>query len=167
MKQHFPEHIKSLILITALFFSYGMLSAQSQHTQQAPVNSSAIDAYLLIPDSMLQVRFPSDLVWWPELGCIRESEIPKEWKFNADTFLMRYATLPLAETYPELNYYYDDYVMHLGVEGRQQELERMRMAAKLYGSSRLKEEMRFLEAFLIYGIDWDEAINNGRKVANN
>ena len=162
VKQHYFRLVNNLIL-TALFLCLGTaVEAQSQPSSES---SNVKDTYIHIPDSMLQARYPSDLVWRPELGIIREADIPKEWKFNIDSFLVRFATLPLKETYSELNYYYDDYVIHLGIEGGQRELERMRKAAKQYGSHRLKEETRFLEVFILYAIDWDEAINNGRKVA--
>jgi len=125
------------------------------------------------------VHPPVDLVWRPGLGYLPESEIPADWKFDVDAFLQRLArtgkspgtsfVVPLGtgDMAADLNYYYDDYIMHLTHEAFQHEVDRMKQAARKYKSPRLEDELRFLKAFpYYYASPWEEPIARGRKTAD-
>ena len=118
-----------------------------------------VNEYLNIPDSMLQIKNSSIMVWRPGLGLIAESEIPEGWMVDVEGLLTRVATLPTAETLEDLNYYYANYAIFLEPEQRRREAEEMRQLARRLKSQRLADESRFLDAFNGHGDDYAEIID--------
>lgn len=154
-------------IIAGLLILPVVLSAQQGHSpreESSKTEERTLDDYLRISDSLLQIKKPHDPGYRPGLGIISESEITER-TFDAEEYFRRYATLPLEEAYEDMNYFYDDYVMHLGEGNRQNELERMKKVARELKSRRLEEETLFLDVFLIYGSDWSKEIAWRWKVA--
>lgn len=133
-----------LILCSAAFLLPAALSAQQ----------GSLRDYLDVPDSLLQIKKPYGLVYRPGLGLIAESEIPEDWTLDTDELFRRFATLPPAETYMDMNYFFDNYVIYLEPEQRRSYAEPMRRIAKEYKSERLADEARFLETFNGHGDDF-------------
>jgi len=137
-----------LIQILAALLFPAALSAQQ----------GKLDDYLTVPDSLLQIKKPYGLVYRPGLGLIAESEIPEDWTLNTDELFRRFATLPPAETYMDMNYFFDNYAMHLEPEQRRSYVKPMRRIAREYKSERLADEARFLDAFSGHGNDFAEIV---------
>ena len=114
-------------------------------------------------DSLIKIMHPL-YDYYPGLGVILKSELPKDWKFDVDTFLYRYATLPLSETHEEAEYYYADYITFLNKEEKQIELERIKKAAKKYKSRRLEDEIPLVDATVCYNSNWIEQIEYGWQI---
>lgn len=163
MKRNSVNSLCKLSIIVYLTTSSFALYARQERSVQE--GSGSIDNYIRVPDSLLQIRHPLHLTWRPGLGYIEEKEIPENWVFDREEFFKRYATLPLSETVLDLHYYYADYIIHLGPEEKQQELEAMKKAAHEYKNSRLDDEIRFLDAFVCYYEISDDRINRSWEVA--
>lgn len=138
-----------LILISAVFLFPAALSAQQ----------GKLDEYLDVPDSLLQIKKPYSLVYRPGLGLIPESEIPEDWTLDTDELFRRFATLPPAETYMDMNYFFDNYAIYLEPEQRRSYVEPMRRIAREYKSERLADEARFLENFNGHGDDFASVLD--------
>jgi len=124
-----------------------------------------LNEYIRVPDSLLQIRETYDLVYRPGLGVLPKDEVPEGWTYDPEEFFRRFATLPLSETWQELDYFYGSYVIFLDAEERRSHAEAMRKIAKEYKSKRLENEARFLDAFNAHGDDYAEIIEPYWKVA--
>ena len=144
-----------LILISAVFLFPAALSAQQ----------GKLDEYLDVPDSLLQIKKPYGLVYRPGLGLVFKSEIPEDWTLDTDELFRRFATLPPAETYMDMNYFFDDYVIYLEPEERKRYVLVMKELAGEYKSERLADEARFLDAYSGHGNDFAEVIESYWQVA--
>lgn len=167
MKQK-QRYLLLLLLIPPV--GAGLVSAQPAASNPVPGDSPAA--------AVAAVHPTVDLVWRPGLGYLPKSEIPADWTFDVDAFLQRLARTELGTgTLPaDLNYYYDDYIMHLNHEEFQREVDRMETSLghvaprmetchrRLAGGA---PEVRFLKAFpYYYASPWEEPIVRGRKVAD-
>jgi len=141
MKSNLINSLCKFFIIIGFFVLPATLSAQRGKLRE----------YLDVPDSLLQIKKPYDLVYRPGLGFIAESEIPEDWTFDPEGLFRRFATLPVTETRRDMDYFYNDYVIYLEPEERKDCAATMRRIAGEYKSEHLADEARFLEAYFGHG----------------
>lgn len=103
-----------------------------------------------IPDSLLRINHVVGMHYYPGAGVIPDSLIPADRKFDIEGLYKDYTRENLPEVYADLNFFYSNYIIQLSPEEKQKEVERMKDAARRYKSSKLADEARYLDAYILY-----------------
>jgi len=119
------------------------------------VSITATAQTIEIPDSLLHVKYQAGLHYYPGLGVIPQSELPEGWQLDTEAIYQAVAEHELVDIYADLNYFYSNYIVNLDRIQKQEELKRMKEAARRYKSRKLEQESVFLDAYLLDNIHED------------